>query len=107
MQIFNTYFYEVSKGTKPVALVTCEFSLTDKILSKLKRENVPFFMQKLSDFKANIFFGKKECIDVIKKFLNKPLNMLTPAEDFILGTILGYDTVLQCKRFLERSGINE
>lgn len=99
MGVFNTYLYEVSKGTKPVALVTFEAALLDDALCKLKKRGLKFLVQRIDDSKVNLFFGKKECIEVIKTFI-KPLSKLNPYEDFILGTVLGYDTTLQCERFL-------
>ena len=33
---------------------------------------------------------------------NRPLNLLTPEEDFILGTMLGYDVCQQCERYNHR-----
>lgn len=105
MRIFDTYLYEVSKGTKPAALVTCEAVLLDKILPKLKHKDLSYFVQNLDKGKVNLFFGNKECIDVIKKFLDKPLCSLSSLEDFILGAILGYDVKLQCKRLLERNKV--
>ncbi len=105
MRIFDTYLYEVLKGTKPVALVTCDSALLDRAFCKLKQKDLSYFVQNIGDGKTNLFFGKKECIDVIEKFLNKPLCALSPLEDFTLGIILGYDVCLQCKRLLDRSEI--
>ncbi len=103
MRVFNTYLYEVLKGTKPVALVTCENSLKGKIVSRLEKENIPFSVLDIDNSKINVFFGNKECIDVVKKIFMVPLCSLSPYEDFILGAILGYDIKLQCKRFLEKT----
>ena len=100
LRIFDTYLYEVSKGTKPVALVTLEAEYKEKIETRLKKMKIAYLIQPLECDKFNIFFGKKECISVIKTFI-KPLNLLSAEEDFILGTILGYDTVLQCERYLK------
>lgn len=101
LRIFDTYLYEISKGTKPVALVTLEDFLLPKVTERLKKLGIAFLLQPLDCSKVNVFFGKKECIKTLESFL-KPLNALNPYEDFILGTILGYDTVLQCERFLKR-----
>lgn len=103
MRVFNTYLYEVSKGTKPVALVTCDVNLCEKILTKLKKHNISYALYKVSKEKINVFFGKKECIDVINECFLKPLDALNPYEDFILGAILGYDIKLQCKRLLQKT----
>lgn len=34
--------------------------------------------------------------------VTRPLNLLTPEEDFMLGTMLGYDICAQCERYCER-----
>ena len=49
--------------------------------------------------KVGIFYGSKVCIDVISSICNKPLNKLSPKEDFMLGAILGYSICEQCKRY--------
>ena len=48
---------------------------------------------------VNIYFGRPECIDAIRLLVTRPLNLLTPEEDFILGALLGYDICMQCERF--------
>ena len=50
----------------------------------------------------NLFFGRKECIQAIRCIVTRPLNKLSPEEDFILGTMLGYDLCAQCERFCKR-----
>jgi len=107
MRVFSTYLYEVLKGTKPAALVTCEENLLGQMLPKLQKENLRYFIQSLPNSKVNIFFGAKECIEIVENFLNKPMCKFSPFEDFILGAILGYDIKLQCKRLLKRSDVNQ
>ncbi len=101
LRIFDTYLYEISKGTKPAALVTVEASLLDKIVYRLEKLNIAYLIQHVECDKVNVFFGGRECIETLKTFL-KPLGELNIYEDFILGAILGYDTKLQCERFLKR-----
>lgn len=36
--------------------------------------------------------------------VTRPLNQLTPEEDFILGAMLGYDICAQCERYCKRKG---
>ncbi len=52
----------------------------------------------------NLYFGRSECLDAIRLIVNRPLNELTPEEDFILGAVLGYDICAQCQRFCKRKG---
>ncbi|MCD8493394.1 MAG: DUF2023 family protein [Geovibrio sp.] len=47
------------------------------------------------------FSGMKNCVNVVKQF-GVSLNKLTDEQDFILGVMLGYDRILQCKRYLSR-----
>ena len=49
-----------------------------------------------------LFFGKKPCLEAIRMIVTRPLNQLTPEEDFILGAMLGYDICAQCERYCER-----
>lgn len=71
-------------------------------INRLKDQNIDFFVQPLSDKRVNIFFGRKECVDMVSKMINRPLNELTAEEDFILGTLLGYDLTVQCERYCSR-----
>ena len=41
---------------------------------------------------------------VARALVIRPLNALTAEEDFMLGTMLGYDREQQCRRYLTRSG---
>lgn len=36
--------------------------------------------------------------------VNKPLNKLSPEEDFMLGAMLGYDITMECERYCELKG---
>ena len=104
---FSTYLYEVLKGTKPAALVTCEENLLGQMLPKLQKGKFEIFYSKFAKFQSKYFFGAKECIEIVENFLNKPMCKFSPFEDFILGAILGYDIKLQCKRLLKRSDVNQ
>ena len=44
----------------------------------------------------------EKCINIVRLICNRPLNLLTPEEDFILGTMLGYDVCQQCERYNHR-----
>lgn len=73
---------------------------------KLSKYDVDYMITELSNGNINIFFGKKECVDVVRSFGNVPLNLLTVEQDFILGIMLGYDRLAQCSRYLKRNGVN-
>ncbi len=46
------------------------------------------------------------CVDIIKQMNFDSLSDLTDEEDFILGTMLGYDRMNQCERYLKRKSHN-
>lgn len=69
---------------------------------RLAKQNIAYVVQDVVKDKINLYFGRPECIEAIKLFANKPLNQLTPEEDFMLGAILGYNICQQCERFCSR-----
>ncbi|NLF41588.1 MAG: DUF2023 family protein, partial [Bacteroidales bacterium] len=54
-----------------------------------------------------VFFGAKDCVEVVKTFVQKKLNELTPEQDFMLGIMLGYDRLKQCGRYLTQKNKKE
>lgn len=102
MNIFDMYLYEIIKGSKPAALVTVSCDDIEKMCEKLKHYNLCFHIQNISKEKANLFFGTKYPLDVIKDIIKKPLDKLSDYEDFILGVLLGYSIDVQCKRYLDK-----
>ena len=58
--------------------------------------------QPVTDNKVNLYFGNRLCLDAVKTFVHKPLNELSPEEDFMLGAMLGYDITGQCERYCKR-----
>ena len=71
------------------------------IEQRLKREKISYLIQKVNEGKINVFFGNPSSIKVIESFKQPKLNEYTPEQDFILGTLLGYDKVQQCDRYLK------
>lgn len=71
---------------------------------RLQKDNIEYFVQKINHTGINVFFGDKSCIDVVRSFGCEKLNEMNPTQDFILGILLGYDALVQCKRYIERTG---
>lgn len=100
MQVFRHLVYELKKGVRDFMLCTLPSEHEGKVKSKLERDNISYFIQRLKNGNINVFFGKEECLSVACKICkDKPLNMLSPEEDFILGTLLGYSLCEQCARY--------
>ncbi len=98
------HIYEYEKGIR--AMVLCTLSPEDctVVCNKLKARAIDFYCKRTpGGGNVNLFFGKKSCIELVQIFLlNKDLHELNDEEDFIIGTLLGYDIAGQCDRYLLR-----
>ncbi len=101
MKVFNHHIYEYRKGLRNLILHTVSKEYRHQIETKLEKLNIAYQIYSLGNGNINVFFGAKECVDVIKTIGKVSLSDYTPQEDFILGTMLGYDRLLQCRRYLE------
>jgi len=102
MELFTHHLFEYKKGLRTLVLHTTKVSNRDAIERRLEREMIDCYIQAVNGTKINVFFGNSICIDVIKQMNFTSLSNLTDEEDFILGTMLGYDRVKQCERYLKR-----
>ncbi|WP_165020581.1 MULTISPECIES: DUF2023 family protein [unclassified Dysgonomonas] len=103
MRLFDHLIYEFRKGVRDMVLFTFKKQEEESIKSRLERNGISYIIQPLNNGNVNIFFGKEECMVVVDKICkNKPLNRLTPEEDFILGILLGYSIKEQCNRYCKK-----
>ncbi len=105
--IFNHHIYEYKKGLRRLVLYTGSTESRELMIDRLKRSEISFHIVNVSLNKINCFFGDLACIEVIRSFGDKKLHQLNDHEDFILGTLLGYDLHQQCERYLDRLSIKE
>jgi len=99
--------YEINRGVKPLAFITTNAKNQECIEEKLKSIGIAYEIHKLPNSIINVYFGDRNCVEIIKE-INKPrLSDLTPEEDFILGAMLGYDIKEQCQRYLRRNHKNQ
>lgn len=96
--------YEYRKGVRRLFMMTMTAQEAGAVVDRLRHEGIPHHAQPVNPRKVNVFFGRGPCVDVVRRVVVKPLCRLTPEEDFILGTLLGYDGEQQCERFLNRRG---
>lgn len=104
IRILLNHIYEFKKGIRNMVLHTTHKKYMEFAVKRLENQNIPYYVQLVSPTKINLYFGKSECLETVRQIIDKPLNQLTPEEDFILGTMLGYDICQQCKRFCRRKG---
>lgn len=102
MKVLLNHIYEYKKGVRRMVLYTFNKKYEDFAVKRLQHQNIGYVIQRVGEDKLNLFFGKKECLDAIRLMITRPLNELTPEEDFILGAMLGYDICGQCERYCER-----
>ena len=105
MRMFMHHIYEFKKGVRNLILCTMTNTCAQFVIRRLEQQQIAYLEQKVTDNKINLYFGKKACLDAVRTFINKPLNLLTPEEDFILGAMLGYDITMQCERFCNKKGL--
>lgn len=102
LKVFLNHIYEYKKGVRQMVLYTTNKKYETFAVNRLKSQRIPFVIQPVDKERINLFFGKAECINAIRLMVTRPLNLLSPEEDFILGAMLGYDICAQCKRYCTR-----
>ena len=101
-KVLANHIYEFKKGVRNLVLYTLDVKYADMACQRLESQEIAYLKQEVNGQNVNLYFGEPACLNVIKSFINRPLNQLTPEEDFILGALLGYDICKQCTRFCER-----
>ena len=104
MKVLMNHIYEYKKGVRRMILFTCNRRFEAFATNRLCRQSIDYVVQPAGKENVNVYFGRRECLDAIRLFVTRPLNELTPEEDFILGAMLGYDICAQCERYCERKG---
>ena len=104
VRIFLNHIYEFKKGVRNMVLYTMNREYEEFAVRRLENQNISYMIQKVGPNKITLFFGKPECWGPIRHIIIRPLNKLTPEEDFILGAMLGYDICQQCKRYCGKKG---
>ena len=102
MKVLMNHIYEYKKGVRRMVLFTCNRRYEQFATHRLHRQSIDFVVQPAGKENVNIYFGRQECLGAIRQFVTRPLNELSPEEDFILGAMLGYDICAQCERYCER-----
>ena len=102
LKVLMNHIYELHKGVRHMVLFTCNKKYSELAIQRLESQGIPYLLQPAGRQNLNVYFGRRECLDAIQLIVTRPLNQLTPEEDFILGTMLGYDLCAQCERYCKR-----
>ncbi|MDB5657180.1 MAG: hypothetical protein JWQ94_4793 [Tardiphaga sp.] len=104
LRLYHHNVYEYRRGVRSLFLMTVSRRELELVRGKLAAQGIDHFVQAVGAAKANLFFGRSAFVAVARSFVTRPLNALTAEQDFMLGTLLGYDGEQQCRRFLTRFG---
>lgn len=99
------YLYELGRGVRQLFLLTMTPHEAEAVLARLNREGIASYLQPVSDLKVNLYFGNPQFVAVARRIAVRPLCQLSAEEDFMLGTLLGYDREQQCRRYIGRLDI--
>ena len=102
LKVFLNHVYEYKKGVRHLILHTLNKCYLPIAIERLKSQGICYTVQEASEHAVNLYFGRPECVETIRLITTRPLNQLSPEEDFILGALLGYDLRMQCERFRKR-----
>lgn len=102
LRLLKYCLYEHEKGVRQLHMMTLTAAEATVLVEQLDRACIAHYRQETSPEKANLFFGKTVMVETARRIVTKPLNLLSPEEDFMLGTLLGYDREQQCLRYLAR-----
>ena len=102
MRVLMNHIYEYKKGVRRMILFTCNRRFEQQACERLCRQSIDYVVQPAGRENVNVYFGRRECLEAIRLLVTRPLNELSPEEDFILGAMLGYDICAQCERYCER-----
>ena len=105
--VLMNHIYELNKGVRQMVLFTCKKKYGKLAVERLESQGIPYVLQSAGQQNLNVYFGRRECLEAIRLIVTRPLNQLTPEEDFILGAMLGYDLCAQCERYCKRKCDNK
>ena len=98
IRIFLNHIYEFKKGIRNMVLYTMSKEHEDFAVRRLKNQNISYMIQEIGTNTGILSTTNLKRNHII----TRPLNQLTAEEDFILGTMLGYDLCQQCKRYCNK-----
>ena len=103
MEVFRHHIYEFKKGLRNLILHTAPLSDVPEIERSLQAQGIAYRMTYLKNGHVIVFFGSPDCIRVLEIIGKNSLCDFTKEEDFILGIMLGYGRLEECRRFVSLS----
>jgi len=103
MEVFRHHIYEFKKGLRNLILHTAPLGDMPEIERILQAQGIAYRLTCLKNGRVNVFFGSPDCIRVLEIIGKNSLCDFTKEEDFILGIMLGYGRLEECRRFISLS----
>lgn len=108
MKVLVHHIYEYRKGLRSLVMHTLPAGKMGEATARLRRFGIDFHVHQAGTKTINVFFGAAECVAVVRLICgDKKLRDLTPEEDFVLGSMLGYDIRKQCERYMKKCVADE
>jgi hypothetical protein len=104
LKIFNHHLYELSRGIRPLVLMTLAAADAAPVIARLASRGIAHHVHEACPERINVVFGSGVAVSAVQRFLVGPLCDLSAEHDFMLGVLLGYDREMQCVRYLARAG---
>ena len=82
MKVLMNHIYEYKKGVRRMVLFTFNKQYEDVAIRRLESQNIKYVIQPVGSDRLNLYFGREECLNAIRMIATRPLNLLTPEEDF-------------------------
>ena len=105
ISLLPQYLYELGKGVRQLFMLTMTPREAQAVQARLDRDGIAFYRQRVNEEKVNLYFGNAQFVAVAQRLAIRPVCQLSAEEDFILGTLLGYDREQQCRRYLGKLDI--
>jgi hypothetical protein len=102
MDLVRHLAYEIDRGVRALALHTGSRKELPELTAWIQSMNLDYIAVSIGGEQSNLFFGRPECIQALRRFSTLKLNEMSEEEDFMLGVMLGYDLCRQCARYDRR-----
>ena len=102
MRVFANHIYEYKKGVRRMILFTVNDRYVGEAVKRLKAEDIDFELQEVGNGRTNIFFGRSECIEVVRRMITALYN--NSARKRILSSVPCWVMTSACNANASASG---
>lgn len=104
MKLYFHQIYELKKGVRHLVLCTMSGDCARLLIDRLESQHIDYVEQPAGAGKVNLYFGRRQCLDVVRSFHSQATAPAHSRRRFHAGVMLGYDLTMQCERFWQPAG---